>query len=68
MLFCMREHVERPVGNRARVAHRVREPLDRLHVLREELRMPESTIVSTSASTPWKSGVSASTAVPGFAA
>jgi len=50
---------------RARIAHRMGEAPHRLDILREYLG-PESTTVRTSSSTPWKSGVNASTAVPGL--
>ena len=53
---------------RARIAHRMGEAAHGFDVLRELPADPgTSTTVSTSRSTPWKSGVSASTAVCGLA-
>ena len=49
----------------ARIAHRVRQP-PTVSTFCANTSRPESTTVSTSASTPWKSGVSASTAVAGL--
>ena len=62
MLLGVRQHRESLLIARARIAHRVRQPPHRLDVLCETSG-PESSTVSTSRSTPWKSGVSASTAM-----
>ncbi len=62
----MRKHVERLPVARARVAHRVREPLDRLDVLREHLDAGIDDRLDVARARPGSPGVSASTAVFGI--